>query len=128
MIKYSIKQRKIITVLMIINTFAFLVNFFNTQRYLSSNFKRENFIFTDCTPGYYKNYYWYNNKTYYYINKQEKFWPFTEFFEGYSDKRFRGIFVDYDHTEFIIYTILIFGIPVIGRVLNQTEEKNKTEL
>src|SRR5690554_2669847 len=122
MIKYSIKQKKIITVLMIINTFAFLVNFFNTQR---DGYDKKIFYITDYTPGFYVGYHYHPG---YYNDKQEKFWPFTNFFEEFDEKRFRGVFVDYDHTEFIIYTILIFGIPVVGRVLNQTEEKNKTEL
>lgn len=109
---------------MLINTLAFLVNFFNTQGCLNSNNKPKSFILTDCTPGYFKGYYRYNNTNYYYSDKREKFWPFTEFFGYYKhEERFRGIFVDYDHTEFLIYSVLIFGIPVAGRILNQKEEK-----
>ncbi len=123
MFKYTVNQKKIIVVLMLINTLAFLVNFFNTQRYINSDFKPKTYILTDCTPGYFKDYYRYKNKTFYYRHKQEKFWPFTEFFESSSKGRFRGLFVDYDHTEFLIYSVLIFGIPVVGRILNQKEEK-----
>jgi hypothetical protein len=66
------------------------------------------------------------------------FWPFTKFNENvtkvvnnydgdwnynkeghtfyYYAKRFRGIFADYDHTEFLVYTLLIFGIATVRKV------------
>ncbi|MBO0591462.1 hypothetical protein I2486_08580 [Cellulophaga sp. E16_2] len=66
------------------------------------------------------------------------FWPFTKFNENetkvvnnydgdwnynkeghtfyYYAKRFRGIFADYDHTEFLVYTLLIFGIVTIRKI------------
>ncbi|CAM1353705.1 conserved hypothetical protein [Tenacibaculum halocynthiae] len=69
---------------------------------------------------------------------KKHFWPFTKFndettkvvkdYDGnwnynkkghtfyYNGKRFRGIFADFDHTEFFVYTLLIFGIVLIRKI------------
>lgn len=99
--KIFTNEKRIVIILMALNLFAFFVNYF------------------DLSPVY-KNY---SNipVSYYYFTIKDgdpttKFYPFTDFsINTNSYYVFRGIFPDYDQSEFIVYTILIFGVFYIRK-------------
>lgn len=120
---------------MIINSIAFLTSTFNIspkivtdkQRFFASESwyfifnDGDCYITVDLAGVYYD-----ADKT-----KQTHFWPFVKFthedgtntFEEQQNfnpqifyrTAFRGIFPDYDYTEFFFYSLLIFGIPILRK-------------
>ena len=122
--KYSVKARRVIIVLMIINSFAFVVNFLNiTPKITSKN-----------DSGYEYWYYIFTDGNVYFSDitgscdgeneKYKNFWPFLNYTndrdcikqEFFYRTKFRGVFPDYDISEFIIYSIFIFGIPLLRKM------------
>jgi len=133
-IKINQKERRIIIVFMLLNSFALLVNYFglspkfttNGTSYNESvgtyNYTNEIFPLTDSKTQHLMSV---TSGTYYadgtsemYKNRHpHHFWPFTKFVDKkYPAYRFRGIFADYDHTEFLVYSLLIFGIIILRKV------------
>ncbi|WP_445749971.1 hypothetical protein [Polaribacter sp.] len=142
-ITISKRERRIIIVLMSINLFALFVNYFGMSpkfdlkdNYASNIGRDEAFILTDAGTTYLtgeRNVY---NVKLYNWKSTKAFWPFTEYYieenksvdnsqqypnlenkkEYYSESRFRGIFADFDHTEFLVYTLLIFGIVIVRKL------------
>ncbi|MFD2552731.1 hypothetical protein ACFSQP_13025 [Bizionia sediminis] len=130
-ITFSKKERRIIIVLMIINCFALFVNVFKMSN-KSEKHESHTVFHNDLT----RTRYYQNNKIYYFTdgknNTENSFYPFIDFntYSSHSDnpfeykkekhnsstKIFRGIFPDYDYTEFLVYTALIFGIPLIRKI------------
>lgn len=121
-IKLSKKERRRLIILMAINFFALFVNYFG----LSPKFKipfqpNENmvYVFTDSGEARRLGDYFFtalDDKMYRRYNPT-KFWPFTGFYdEEYPNTRFRGIFADFDHSEFLVYSFLIFGIIFIRKL------------
>lgn len=111
-IKFDQKELRIIIILMIINTFALFVNYFE----LSPN-NGDFFLLTDSkefsVPSQ-NGYSTINGRSLMYSQEHTKhFWPFVKY---YDEPRFRGIFTDYDHTEFLVYSLVIFGFFIIRKI------------
>ena len=132
--KYNRKTKRTIIVLMVINMLAIFTNEFNIAPKITTDQRRffasESwyFIFTDGNP--YEKYGYQSEKCD--GEKQSKFWPFVRYSQEdgtnssiimgcfkakyFYRTAFRGLFPDYDWTEFIVYSLLIFGIPVLHKV------------
>ena|SRR5690554_4466278 len=128
-IKITQKQRRIIIVLMSINLFALFVNFFElSPKFNAGNYSNQNYIylFTDSkAPSLLNQNGWTTingNSMMYKTRHPNHFWPFTKFYETANSptsiikSRFRGIFPDFDHTEFLVYTLIIFGSIFIRKL------------
>jgi len=135
-ITLSKSERRLIIILMAINTFALFVNYFqlspkfrykeyNSRTYLTQYY--DIYFFTDSRPTGLLNsntkWTWENGDSAMYQARHPKnFWPFVMFYqkaESPSSKiqfRFRGIFPDFDHTEFLVYTFLIFIVLFIKKI------------
>lgn len=128
-IKITQKDRRILIVLMGINLFALFVNYFE----LSPKFdigdysnKSEIYLLTDSkAPKLLNQMSWSTrngNSLMYKTRHPNHFWPFTKFYEkahfpsSRIKSRFRGIFADFDHSEFIVYSLLIFGVVIIRKL------------
>jgi hypothetical protein len=108
------KQKRFIIIFMLINLFALFVNFFQLSpvyRYYSEEYSTKHLVyfFTDAE------YHHYNHL----IDKE--FWPFVEFYtedtsSAYIGSVFRGIFPDFDFSEFAVYTFIIFGFIFIKKI------------
>lgn len=113
-IKISKIEIRATIVLMIINAFALFVNYFG----LSPKFENENGyktirLFTSATNG---TLYPYNSN--YDVSHADNFYPFVKFY-GNSQSfgfYFNGIFPYYDMSEFVVYTVLIFGVLFIKKL------------
>ena len=129
--KLTKKEKRIIIILMTINLFAFFVNHFRLSpifdigEYPKTD---EVFLFTDAKENKML-----NDNSYsigydlYDTRSSEHFYPFTEFIEkerpsftnseGYYLKtRYRGLFPDYDKSEFLVYTLLIFAVVFVRKI------------
>lgn len=129
--KITKTEKRIVIILMTINLFAFFVNHYR----LSPSFSigeypktDELFLFTDAKEsemlndnGHTVGYDLYDTRS------SEYFYPFTKFIEkenpsyfhseGYYLKtRYRGLFPDYDKSEFFIYTLLIFAVVLVRKI------------
>ena len=89
-------ERRVIIILMAINSFALFVNEFKLQGEIG-NCSR---LFT--------------NEGEKFVNSSKYFYPFVELIE--RDGCFKGMFAYYDSGEFFVYTILIFGVVFIKKV------------
>jgi len=121
-------ERRWIIILMAINLFALFVNYFSlSPKFIIGDYKNETevFLFTDSkerflissTGGLYNM----DGSSMMYENRHPKhFYPFVIFYDkdvfNKNKTRFRGIFPDYDHTEFIVYTFLIFGFFFVRKL------------
>lgn len=127
-IKFSKLEKRVIIVLMLINCFALFVNVFGMDYHTKDE---------DFNP-YYSGDVLTKKRTYdinYFLTdnakqKDKSFYPFIDFrdyenriggvYNGSRNiktiKTFRGIFPDYDYTEFLVYSLLIFGIPIIRKI------------
>jgi hypothetical protein len=134
-LKFSNKEIKIIIVLMLINSFALFVNLFEMSIRIVDegttwNNKRY-YLFTDVGEtrmgrivngeGEYPS----TN----YSSFSNQFYPFVDFYiertsNISSEKRFRGIFPGFDHTEFIVYSFMIIGFFLLKKTIkgNKHEE------
>ncbi|MBE7634273.1 hypothetical protein G1K66_06705 [Tenacibaculum finnmarkense] len=118
---------------MLVNSFALLVNYFGlSPKFEFGNSYRnidEVFLLTDSNEQDILNvssgtYYMDGTSQMYQNRHPHHFWPFTKFYEAptriilkwHIDTRFRGIFADFDHTEFLVYTLLIFGIVILRKI------------
>lgn len=122
-IKFSRIEKRIIIILMFINSLALFVNIFElTVTVYDKPYSRiKYYLFTDVgeaeimQSGYDKMYNRFPSTNY--NNFSSEFYPFVDFYiESKSEKRFRGIFAGFDHTEFMVYTFLIIGIPLIVKI------------
>jgi hypothetical protein len=109
---FSIAEKRTVIVLMLINSFALFVNYFG----LSYRIDKTADLFTNST-GINGNYYHYPYDVGYSSNSNH-FYPLVDFTsnnypEGFF---FKGIFAYYDTTEFIVYTLLIFGFVLIKKI------------
>lgn len=129
--KLTKKEKRIIIILMTINLFAFFVNHFR----LSPSFDigeypktDEVFLFTDAkenkmlNDNSYSDYYDLHD-----LRSSEYFYPFTKFIEKeypsftnsedyYLKTRYRGLFPDFDKSEFFVYTLLIFAVVLVRKL------------
>lgn len=130
-IKLTRVEKRVIIILMTINLFAFFVNHFR----LSPSFSigeypktDEVFLFTDAKEsemlndnGHHIGYDLYDTRS------SEYFYPFTKFIEKenpsyfrsedyYLKTRYRGLFPDYDKSEFFVYTLLIFAVVLVRKI------------
>lgn len=134
--KLTKRQKRIIIILMIINAFALFVNYFqlspkimfkeyNSEEYITQHY--DVYLLTDSKAtnilNSNTNWTWENGDSAMYSARHPKnFWPFVMFYqkaESSSSKiqfRFRGIFADFDHTEFLVYTFLIIIILIIKKI------------
>jgi hypothetical protein len=129
--KLTKKEKRIIIILMTINLFAFFVNHFR----LSPSFSigeypktDEVFLFTDAKESKMLNDDSYsNNYDLYDLRSSEYFYPFTRFVEKenpsyfrsedyYLTTRYRGLFPDFDKSEFFVYTLLIFAVVLVRKI------------
>jgi hypothetical protein len=126
-IKFTLKERKIITVLMIVNCFALFVNYFG----LSPKIKNEvggyyKCLLTNSINTYYSYDYNSNNLEHYnyeFYKIKINFYPFVDFYgSSNNDFYFNGIFPYYDYTEFFVYTLAIFGFFVIRKLIANNEK------
>ena len=130
-LKLTKTEKTIVIILMTINLFAFFVNHFrlspsfNIGEYPKTD---EIFLFTDAKKsemlndnGHIVGYDLYDTRS------SEHFYPFTEFIERerpsftnsenyYLKTRYRGLFPDYDKSEFFIYTLLIFAVVLVRKI------------
>lgn len=134
--KITKKQKRVIIVLMVINVFALFVNYFQLSPKIRFNeYKSEKYTYqyydiyllTDAKAtnilNSTTNWTWENGDSAMYEARHPKnFWPFVMFYQKAESSdskvqfRFRGIFPDFDHTEFIVYTLLIFVVLFIKKV------------
>lgn len=134
--KFNLREKKIIIILMSINLFALFVNYFRLSPKINIgeyNNQNEYFLFTDTKEEHLLNQTsWYTNdgiSAMYEFQNPKYFWPFTKFYEEaynssmYTKSRFRGVFTDFDQSEFLVYSLLIFGIPFIGKILVKDKKK-----
>ncbi len=102
-------EKRILIILMAINIFAFFVNYFD----LSPVYKNYQGSLNNIPVKYY---FFTTKEGLDYGDPSKKFYPFTKFsIDSNREYVFRGIFPDYDQTEFIAYSILIFGIFYIRK-------------
>lgn len=127
--KFTYNEKMTIIVLMSINLFALFVNYFRLSPKLEvgeyTN-KKEYYLFTDTKETHLLNQSGWstiNGVSLMYEDQNPKyFWPFTKFYDktysptSYIKSRFRGVFTDFDHSEFLVYSFLIFGIPIIKKI------------
>lgn len=134
-IKISKLEKRVVIFLMLLNTFALFVNYFGVSPMHTITVEDKQpeghtlfyynriYFLTDSSQHHLHNFE--DNTTYlntdnmYRNNHPYHFWPFTTFKERHFTKptyRFRGIFADFDHTEFLCYTLLIFGVVFIKKV------------
>jgi len=117
-IQLTKKQRRTIIILMGINLFALFVNFFNLSPKIESNTKNDLGQLTST------NRYYLLTDSNSYSNKTKDFWPFTQFTDSQPHHgrnytlryRFYGIFTNFDHSEFLVYCLLIFGVVFIPKI------------
>lgn len=127
-ISFTQKEKRVIIVLMLVNCFALFVNIFDMSYHITGR------SYESYSSGDNEVYETVNHKTYFLTDngnyKKEFFYPFTFYTEStkkenstskyykkyYTYKVFRGIFPDYDYTEFLVYSLLIFGIPIIRKI------------
>ena len=131
--KFSLSksERRIVIILMAVNTFALFVNYFMLSPKSVSwtgRAKHEVYWFTDVKAERTLNQDSWTTingvSTMYETRHPNHFWPFVKFHETFElrghnrhgSTRFRGIFADFDHTEFLVYTGLIFGFILIRRL------------
>ena len=127
-INFSQKERRTIIILMIINVFALFVNYFNlSPKFNIGSYKNrtELFLFTDSKEKLllsnpHKTYFKNGTSRMYQIRHTKHFWPFVKFYDkdkfSINRKRIRGIFADFDHTEFGVYTLIIFGFFIVKKL------------
>lgn len=122
-IKFTLKERKIVTVLMLVNCFALFVNYFGLSPKIKNEIGEDykclftNSIITSNYGG--NNLENYNHEFYKFKNR---FYPFVEFYDTSSDDfYFNGIFPYYDYTEFFVYTLAIFGFFIIRKLISNNE-------
>lgn len=119
---YSIRQKKIITVLMCINLLALITNFLGIQGRIASGKGEEKIIFNFFTnsKGFSFNFlnYWEDVR---FNDNYQEFWPFVEFEKSsnVSGLLFKGVFCYFDFSEFIIYSLIIFGTPLLIKLFKQ---------
>lgn len=146
-IEYTEKQLKIIIKLMLINCFALFVNYFGFMGVLnvSNRGLKQNYIyaFTSSTgdlggKGFSDSQSYYNTVTGSYIyqtfnDNKSDFYPFVSFIDNDTYncgidmnktcyvRVFKGIFPYYDFSEFFVYTLLIFGLPILINFYKQKD-------
>ena len=112
-IKVTTTEKRVVLILMLLNTFALFTNYFGLSYKLNDTSE----LFTKSV-GVQESYRTsiLDDGNYLTTNK-EKFYPFIDFYDGYyNNYTFRGIFAYYDTTEFFFYTLLIFGILLIRKI------------
>ena len=119
---YSLKEKKFLIILMIINFFALVVNFVGLKgniigRGVGSGDNTNINIFTNSTGFSYSSIA--PQFEVRFKDNYEHFWPFVDFTSddnliGYI---FKGIFCYFDFTEFVLYSILIFGMPLFLKLM-----------
>src|SRR5690606_12126341 len=127
-VNFDKKERRIIITLMAINCFALFVNYFRLSpdfKYGTYQNETEIYILTDSKAEHLMRHnIWSTNsdgtsRMYEFSHKSE-FWPIVKFVDTHwhepNTKRFRGIFAAYDHTEFIVYTLVIFGFFTVKKL------------
>ena len=120
--KFTKVEKNVIIVLMIINCFALFVNLFEVSVRVTrdkSIFDKERYyLFTDVGAGTMGVYINGENKypSTSYNDFSSQFYPFVDFYlESNNEKRFRGVFPGFDHTEFIVYSFLILGFFILKK-------------
>jgi len=110
----TILEKRVIIILMSINLCALFVNYFALSP-KTENSNIESFWFTD-NADYLIEFGLYSDNGYGYF--YSRFWPFIDFkvWTSMNKYRFRGIFAEFDHTEFLVYTFLIFFIVYIKKI------------
>lgn len=129
--KFTLKEKKIITTLMIINFFALFVNYFG----LSINFKHnsDNYyicLFTNAKKQYSISidevYSGTNLKVYTTENWTPEFYPFVRFYgKWYDGFYFNGLFPYYDYTEFLVYSVFIFGFFITRNIFKEGQKDHE---
>jgi sorbitol-specific phosphotransferase system component IIC len=112
----SVKERRLVIILMLVNFFALFVNYFG----IAPSVKNEKgysliFILTtncivddnDISPFEFQHE----------INHQN-FFPIVKFYteSRYFGTHFKGLFPYYDFSEFFVYTLVIFGIVILRKI------------
>lgn len=117
MYKTTINQKRFLIIWICLHSFALFVNVFNIRGRLStSNFisssTADNYLFTSSSSSSYKNDFWpitnFTEEQRYYI--EPAYLSFQKGTWAYKTA-FKGIFQDYDYSEFIFYILL--GLAVI---------------
>lgn len=137
-LKFSKKERRIVIILMLINSFALFVNFFHFNAYTET----KKTLNKDWGNTITKRYYFFTNRSNHekFLKNEEglsNFYPFVNFtykssmehhrsyfsksdiekYEGFNKNFiFHGIFPYYDYTEFLVYSLIIFGVPLIRKL------------
>ncbi|MBA9072595.1 hypothetical protein GGR22_000721 [Flavobacterium gossypii] len=112
-LRFSQKEKRIVIVLMLINSFALFVNYFGLSPKVDKDCG-EAYIFT-FTGREVVNYN-YSYTALYDSDLFPNFWPFVDFTYPNYCAPFKGIFAYYDTSEFLVYTLLIFGIVIIRKI------------
>ena len=107
---------------MCINFFALIVNLLGIRgRFVSVEGREKNVvnIFTHSKGFKYKILNLFEDGRF--KDNYEEFWPFVDFTNSnnLSGSIFKGIFCYFDFSEFIIYSIIIFGIPLLIKLFKQ---------
>lgn len=105
---------------MLINSFALFVNYFG----LSPKFKSESDNYYFClftnsikSDSFYS--YQSNIEKYTEYKWEENFYPFVKFYSSWYDGfYFNGLFPYFDYTEFLVYSLLIFGYFILKKMIN----------
>ena len=123
-LKFTLKERKLITMLMVINSFALFVNYFGlSPKIRSGNTEYYLCLFTNAVKNdkylHRTNLVQYNSYEF-----EDKFFPFVKYYSSwYEGSYFNGIFPYYDISEFLVYTLVIFGFFILRKVLTDKEVK-----
>ena len=119
-LKFTLKERRVIILLMLINCFALFVNYFG----ISPRFKNENdnyyfCLFTNSTKSSDSYMFYQSNLERYSEHKwEENFYPFVDLYDSWYDGfYFNGVFPYFDHTEFVVYSLLIFGYFILRKMV-----------
>lgn len=124
-LKFTKTERRAIIFLMLLNLFALTVNYFSLSPKIETRgtySTLECYIFTDAADKPYNGQYEisispHSPNTNYRYHHNKEFWPFLKFnVDGYKKEKFRGLFPAFDHTEFLVYSALIFGIPLLRKI------------
>lgn len=120
-LRFTLKERRIIIILMLVNSIALFVNYFG----LSPKFKSGNnddYYFCALTNSVRSEYpisrYNTNLISFNEHLMKDNFYPFVKFYSSWYDGfYFNGLFPYFDYTEFLVYSLLIFGYFILKKMI-----------
>ena len=119
--RFTLKERRIIMILMLVNSIALFVNYFGLSPKFKSDYKDDYYfcVFTNSIRSQYPiSEYGTNLRSFNEHLIQDNFYPFVNFYSSWYDGYyFNGLFPYFDYTEFLVYSLLIFGYFILKKLM-----------